>query len=209
VWLVVVCAYTVGLVLLLGGGGGDDDEPRTIGEIRASWSAKERSVAATIERNPAKAPEQGDVVKFRKPAVRKVDCDGDACRIEYGTGVPGNGRIREDQQQMLARLFRDPSLNEVTLRVVRAAPQSLGVRLKPDEETAPGVFLLETRCRRTRESTRLEDPQVGLPSIPATCTTNINSRIGQQQRDAGRQAPPNPSSAPDAGGGEGVLEGGR
>jgi hypothetical protein len=207
VWLGIVCIYTAGLVLLLGGGGGSDDA-KTPAETRADWSPTERRVATAVERNPVKVKERNDVARFRKPSVRRVECEDGGCLVEYGTGVPGNGRIREDQQQMLARLFRDPSLDRLTLRVVRAAPRALGVALKPDEESPPGLFLLETTCRRTEQTTQLDDPDVELPPIPATCETRINSAIGKAQRNAGRQNPANPSSEAGGNGAEGLLEGG-
>ena len=207
-WLTLALVYTVGLVLLLGGGDSSGDGPE---DPRASWSAQEKRAVAAIESAPDKKPEVGDVPAFRRPVVQKADCKDSTCSIVYATGLPGNGRIVEDQQAMLARIYRDRSLDEVTLRVVRAGQVAPGKGLKQVEETPAGMLILETDCKRTDDARRLADEQRTLAKVPALCSTRINSNVGQAQRDVRGNAAPEAQDAPgvSGGGGEGVIEGQR
>jgi hypothetical protein len=195
-WLGVIAVYTVGLVLVLGGGGGDDG-PKA---AREDWSATEKKVAAIIEGPPTKERERGDVPAFRTPQVTKVDCKDGTCAVEYTLGLTGNGRIVEDQQQMLATLFEDESLQKISLRVVRATAAGPNVPLKPVEETPAGVMILVNTCVRTEKATALPDEQLDLPAFPAACETVLNNDIGTAQRDAGRAASEAPSQGNGANG---------
>jgi hypothetical protein len=202
VWLAIAAVYTVGLVVLLGGGSGDEAS----GDPRASWSAREKRIARAIEMPPTKDREIGDVPAFRKPVVDKVDCEDSSCSIVYASGLPGNGRIVEDQQPILARLYADEELDRLTIRVVRATSVGPGTAAKPAEEAPPGIMLLETRCVRSEKAKSLPDEQLDLPPVPAECTSAINNGIGQQQSAASRGESAAPPASSGGGGGGGLVE---
>lgn len=174
-WIGVAAVYTVALVLILGGGGdgggGDAAGPEaSSGTPAKPMDAEERKIASQVEGVKVKEAEPTDVAAFRKPEVRSVECDDGACTIEYLSGLPGRGRIFEDQQQMLARIFADDSVDEVTIRVFRAATVGPNTPARPTEETAPGTPILITNCKRTSDNTRANaGEEADVPPVPADC----------------------------------------
>jgi hypothetical protein len=203
VWLGVIGVYTVGLVLILGGGGGDDGEKPA--NARADWSPTERMVARAIEGAPVKKAEVGDVPAFRRPSVSRVECDDGACAVVYSIGLTGNGRIREDQQPMLQRIFREPSIKKVEMRVFRGSTVGPNQPAKPAEETPPGSFILATSCVRSTQSVSLPDEQLKLPPIPASCSTSLSQSQGPANRASGRAKSAGPEQSEAGGSGDGGL----
>jgi hypothetical protein len=80
-----------------------------------------------------------------------VSCgDGEACQVTYSVGLPGTGRILEDQRKIWARIFSDTKVQRLTLRVVRGFAVGPRTPLKPNEETQAGQPLLQTTCDRSK-----------------------------------------------------------
>ena len=94
------------------------------------------------------------------------------------------------------------------LTVVRAGTAGPNQPAKPVEEAPPGILLLETTCKRADDARRLADEQRTLASVPASCSTAINSGIGQTQRDVRGNAAQDAPGATGTGG-EGLIEGQR
>lgn len=149
-WLALAAVYTVGLVVLIGGG--DDAAP---GERQQQarpepLSPLERQVKTAIDDVDVKVAEQYDVERFRKPIVRSVDCpQDDKCKVVYALGLPGRGRILEDQRPMVERIYRRTPVRRLTLQAVRDV-SAAGVPAKSSEETPSGAPLLTTECDASR-----------------------------------------------------------
>ncbi len=153
-WLTLVAAYSLLMVLVLAGGGGDDD-PSVGTPDRAKarpMTAQERKISALITGVPVGEGlprERNDVPDFRRPRVRTVTCEGDACVIEYSLGLPGRGRILSDQRPMWERIFSETSVQRATMNVVRDTAAA-GVPPKANEEVVPGAPMLRTTCDRSK-----------------------------------------------------------
>jgi hypothetical protein len=134
-------------VVLLGGGGdaapgGQQAKPRPLTPL-------ERQVKSAIDDVDVKVAEQYDVERFRKPIVRSVECKTEqACVVVYALGLPGRGRILEDQRPMLERIYRRTPVAKLTVQVVRDA-SAAGVPPKEGEETPSGAPMLTTECDRS------------------------------------------------------------
>ena len=106
VWLTVALAYTAARRAA---------RRRRLGRRQAREPARElvgpekRAVAA-IEGAPDKGPRSATCPRSAARSCSASECEDASCTIVYATGLPGNGRIVEDQQAMLARLYRDRSL---------------------------------------------------------------------------------------------------
>ena len=206
-WIGVAAVYTVALVLILGGGGSDDEAGGGGQEASQEAPAKpmdagERKIAEEVEGAKVKVAEPTDVGEFRQPEVRSVDCEDGACTIEYTSGLPGRGRIFEDQQQILARIFEDDSIDEVTIKVYRGGTVGPGTPAKKNEETAPGTPILVTQCKRTGKSTRADAGEgAKVPAVPADCqAVPIPQGPNQAKSDA-----PSERSQGEGDGGAGIL----
>ena len=152
-WLALVAAYSLLMVVLLTGG---DDDRSSVGTPRAAkprpFTPLEEKVSALISGAPVGQglpKERNDVQTFRRPNVRAVTCEGDACEVTYSLGLPGRGRILVDQRPMLERVFTQTDIQKLTLNVTRDT-QAAGVPPKANEETPAGAPLLQTRCDRTK-----------------------------------------------------------
>ncbi len=153
----VVAAYTVALVLLLGGGGGDDGEDVFEADVRTTSerqpvtrTALERRVGRIVQRSGRPKAESTDVERFLRPYLRRVRCDGaPACDVVYASGLPGGGRILEDQQAMVRRIFTDTPVSRVRISTVRGGPRETGVPPKAGEETPVERLLVQTECDRS------------------------------------------------------------
>jgi hypothetical protein len=207
-WLGLAAAYTVALVLILGGGG-DAPAPGAPQAVRTRLDARERKVADDVEGAKVKVVEPNDVADFRRPHVQKVDCSDEQCTVEYTSGLPGRGRIFEDQQQMLARIFDDESIDLVTLRVFRAAAVGANTPAKATEETSPGSPILVTQCRRAATATRAPaGSNVKVPPVPATCKAIPFSQGGNNANPGSAAAQQPPPASSNSGGESGILGGG-
>jgi hypothetical protein len=167
--------------------------------------AGERRIADEVESVEVKVVEPNDVAAFRKPNVQKVACEGARCTIDYTSGLPGRGRIFEDQQQMLAAIFEDDAVDEVTLRVFRASTVGPNTPAKATEETLPGSPILITECVRIRRAQRAEAGQEArVPPVPAECrSVPLSQGANQANSEAPREGAGNSAS-----GGPGILDGG-
>jgi hypothetical protein len=210
-WIGLAAVYTVALVLILGGGSDDDGDsaaPAGAGAPQAQrqLDPEERKVAQIVEKTEIKVAEPNDVAAFRKPDVQDVRCEDDGCTVEYTTGLPGRGRIFEDQQQMIAGIFADESVNKLTLRVFRAASVGPKTPAKPTEETSPGSPILITECIRSDEKRRAQaGRQAKVPPVPAECRALPLSQGGN---NANSDAPREEGDNPNASGEGGILDGG-
>jgi hypothetical protein len=144
-WIAIVAVYSVGLVLVLSGG---DDEPTVRG--KRPLTSLERKVFDALQGVKAGRPaaEPTDNSRFRAATIRRVVCTETACRIDYSVGLPGRGRILEDQRPMIRRLFADTAIVRAEFNVVRDIAAA-GVPAKQGEEAANGMPLLTTRCDRS------------------------------------------------------------
>ncbi len=208
-WIGLAAVYTVALVLILGGGsddGGGGGEPAPgAPQAQRQLDPEERKVAQIVEKTKVKVAEPNDVAAFRQPNVQDVRCEG-ACTVEYTTGLPGRGRIFEDQQQMIAGIFADESVNKLTLRVFRAASVGPKTPAKPTEETTPGSPILITECIRSDEKRRAQaGRQAKVPPVPAECRALPLSQGGN---NANSDAPREEEDNPNASGEGGILDGG-
>ena len=148
----IVAFYTVGLVLLVGGGG-DDGGGRAAAPRPepVAQSALDRQVLDALQdAKGAKLPkEANDVPKFRRAVVRRVRCKDRACEVVYSVGLPGQGRILQDQRDMWERLFSETEVVKATMTVTRDT-SAAGVPPKKGEETPAGAPMLATTCDRTK-----------------------------------------------------------
>jgi hypothetical protein len=152
-------------------------------------SALERRVASLVESGSVKAPEAEDVAAFRRPEVATVRCDDGSCSLVYTTGLPGFGRVLEDQTKAFARIFRATDVTRMTMRVVRGARVVPGRAAKRQEETIPGTALAETTCDRSDDA-RLKAVDWSTPDA---------TRLLAQVCDV-RELPQGPVHGPDGGG---------
>jgi hypothetical protein len=136
----------VGLLAVLGGGGSGD------GPAGAARSASplERRVAGYVRGVRVKEVPGEDVRAFRQPQVQSVRCRERSCAVGYVIGLPGAGRIREDQNRILRPLFAETDVQRIRLRVWRNVVVGPRRRLKDQEESGAGTALLDTTCDRGR-----------------------------------------------------------
>lgn len=206
-WVGLAAVYTVALVLILGGGDSDDGgagQPVAGAEGKPAkpLDPKERKVAEKVEGVKVKVAEQNDVPEFRRPDVQSVECKDGRCTIEYTSGLPGRGRIFEDQQQMLAEIFADDEVDEVVMRVYRAGAVGRDTPAKANEETMPGSPILITECKRTGEPRRADaGDKAKVPPVPADCRSlPLSQGPNQANNDAPRE-----NRDPQGEGGTGIL----
>lgn len=149
---VIVAAYTIGLVLLVGGGGDS-------GSAQAEPVAKsslDKAVTRALEGVKSTAPSDAtDVPAFRRPMLRRVRCEDKSCDVVYSVGLPGRGRILQDQRPMLERLYSQTDIVKVKLTVTRDTA-SAGVPAKSGEETPGGAPLIASTCDRTKAPADVE-----------------------------------------------------
>jgi hypothetical protein len=184
-----VAAYSLVLVVLLAGGGGDDE--RTVGvpdrPKARPMTAQEREISRLLESAGIASPtDSTDVQRFRRPRVRSVACSGTGCEtieVTYSVGLPGRGRILQDQRRMWEQLFRRTDVVKGTMTVTRDMGAA-GVPPKPGEETPTGAPLLTTRCDRSKR------PNVDWGSAKgAQILYNICEIQGYDQGEVHRQEP--------------------
>jgi hypothetical protein len=152
-------------------------------------SELENRVAGVVTAVKVKAAEDADIVEFRRPHLRTVDCRDDACTIVYLSGLPGEGRILEDQRQMWERIFGETDLRRVTIRVFRGAAKGADTPLDPEEETQAGRLILETTCDRGRRPDVDWSTRSGVRILEGICTARAFS-AGRGEGPSGRQASP-------------------
>ena len=138
--LVLVTAYSIALIGLVGNGG-DEGKPKP-----RPLTAQERRVAKIVGDAGIRQLDITDVNDFRRARVRTVKCTGDLCEIVYAVGVPGGGRLRVQQIDMLQPLYREQGLRRVKLIAYRDTTVGAQRPLKPEEETGGGALLAETTC---------------------------------------------------------------
>ncbi|MDQ3739370.1 MAG: hypothetical protein M3389_00370, partial [Actinomycetota bacterium] len=145
--------YSLVMVLVLTGGGDDSPTVGTPDRAKARpMTAEERKVSALVTGAPVGKGlprEVNDVPDFRRPRIRSVTCREDACDIVYSLGLPGRGRILQDQQPMWRRLFSETDIQKATMTVVRDQ-EAAGVPPKANEEVVTGAPMLRTACDRSK-----------------------------------------------------------
>ena len=129
----MAAVYTVALVLIVGGGGDEKGGAQPVAGAGTTTAKpldpEEKKVAEKVEGAKVKVAESSDVAAYRKPNVQSVECKDGKCTIVYTSGLPGRGRIFEDQQRMLAEIFEDEAVDEVVLRGLprrRGRPEDAG-----------------------------------------------------------------------------------
>lgn len=188
-WIGLAAAYTVGLVVLIGGG--DDAVPGGQTRKPPPLSPLERQVNAAINTVDVKAEERTDVARFRKPVVRTVDCPADdRCEVLYAVGLPGRGRILEDQVPIIQRVYRRTTVKRLKLHVVRDAAAA-GVPPRSGEETPSGAPLLTTDCDASRRKDVDWSKRTGEQIVQKICDVG-----GYDQGAINRQEPGAPDDDP-------------
>ena len=189
-WLLLAGVYTGVLIVVFAGGNGESEATPPGGVQRASERSElEARVAGFVTAVKPKVAEDTDVAEFRKPRLRSVECGDDACTIAYHSGLPGEGRILEDQRQVWERIFRETELRRATVRVYRAASVGAGTQAKAEEETEPGRLLVETTCDRGRKPEVDWSRHSGLEILEGICTASAFS-AGRGEGGAGRPVSP-------------------
>lgn len=154
------------LVVILGNGG---DDPKSEQESR---SPLERRIAALIQGSEVSAAEPGDVPAFRQPKVSGVNCVPDSCAVAYAIGLPGAGRIRQDQGRFLDDVFGKTDVQRIRLRVYRNVVVGPQRKLKPEEEAPAGTPLLDTTCDEAKvPGTRWTERRDALVALTRACET--------------------------------------
>jgi len=100
-WILLAAVYSLGLLALVGGFGGDDDSENRAAPAQRKMTPFEKKVAGIVSGVDIARGETGDVPGFRTP--RKVSVRGvgaTECEIQYSIGLPGRGRILQDQRAM-------------------------------------------------------------------------------------------------------------
>ena len=150
-WLTLVAAYSLLMVVVLTGG--DAEEPTVGTPERARTrplTAQEREITKVVTgADPKQGGEPTDVSRFRIPRIRSVTCKGRRCDIVYSVGLPGRGRILEDQRVIWERLFTQTDILKATITVTRDAAAA-GVPPKQGEETPTGAPITRTTCDRSK-----------------------------------------------------------
>jgi len=144
VGLALIAGYTVAIVLVVSGGDGGDGpaKPR-------ERTALEQRVASAFDDVEDRTMATGDVADFRKPRLRDVMCDGTtSCAVVYAVGLPGTGRILEQQQPLAKRVLVQTGVARLTMTVVRGPKSETGVPLKSEEETSAETVLVRIMCDR-------------------------------------------------------------
>ena len=142
-----MAAYSFALVALLGGGD-DEGGSTTQAEKPPPLSPAERKVAGIIQSTKI-AGDTGDVNRFRQPVLKSIKCDDKGfCDVVYSIGLTGQGRILQDQRDILARVFSDTDVQRIDILVTRDAAAA-GVPAKA-EDTPSGTPLTKTSCDRSR-----------------------------------------------------------
>lgn len=192
----VVAGYTALAVALFAGG---DDASTPSGPEPVARNELERRVVALIESGPDGRATGGDVVDFRRPRVRRVRCEGTLlCEVHYAVGVPGTGRIFEQQAPILRAVLSKTGVTELRINVVRGGPRETGVPAKEEEETITDAPLLSTTCdRRTVTDAQLRD-------LPVKLLLLRLCKITETGEAGGRSSNPGKGS-----GGDGILETGK
>lgn len=180
-WILLAAAYSVGLMALIGGG--DDDSSRSASSPPPrEMTSFEKRVASMVEDVKIKGvEEQYDVPEFRQPRDATARCTPAECRIRYAVGLPGRGRILEDQRPMWSRIFSETEVQRVTMEVVRNA-EAAGVPPKAEEETASGAIIMTTSCDRSGESGVDWTKRSGLQILMDICEVTYSDGGGAQQR---------------------------
>jgi hypothetical protein len=192
--LVLLAGYTAVAVAIFSGGGGESgpDGPEPVARTDL-----ERRIGAIVEAAGDRRAVAGDRVDFRKPRLRRVRCEGTAlCEVHYAVGVPGNGRILEQQAPMVREALTAAKVTQLRMTVVRGGPRETGVPPKREEETRVDTPLLHTDCdRRTVTDEELARISVRLLLL-RLC--KVRQRGGAPSANPGKGA-----------GGGGILETGR
>lgn len=181
-WILLAAAYSVGLVALIGTGD-DDASPRTSSAPRERpMSSFEQRVASIVEDVEIKGvEEQYDVPEFRKPRDARARCTDTECEIRYAVGLPGRGRILEDQRPIWASLFSETDVERATIEVVRDAAAA-GVPPKEGEETASGAAIMTTTCDRSRKPGVDWGDRSGLQILMEICEITYMEGNGRERR---------------------------
>jgi hypothetical protein len=161
--LAIAAAVTLGVAVAVAvvALGGDDDGPRTATRVTGTAPAGagpgdplppgdplERRIAAVVAGAGSEQREGGDVAGVREARVLGVECAGRRCVVDYTVGVPGIGRIREQQARMLERIYDEPQIRVVVLRAGRRNSRD---PVDQQEETPIGAEIAVTTCDRDRQ----------------------------------------------------------
>lgn len=158
--------YTAALVVIIGAGDGEK------GTQREARSPLERTVATLVERADVKVAEAGDVSAFRKPKVTGINCVPDSCAVAYAIGLPGAGRIREDQTRFLDDVFGKTEVQRIRLRVYRNTVVGPQRNLKKEEEAPAGTPLLDNTCDEAKvPNTRWTVRRDAVDALNVACDT--------------------------------------
>lgn len=196
-WILLAAAYTFGLVALLGGG---DDEKSGVPAQR-QMTPFEKRIAGLVAGVDIDRGEPGDVADFRRPRNVSARCVGSSeCTIQYSIGLPGRGRILQDQRMMWQRLFSETNVQKATMRVLRDQIAA-GVPPKEGEETVTGALMLTTTCDRTRRPNVDWSRRSGLRILDRVCRAEFAGQGGRPQEQE-TVAPDDPAlTQPDSPGG--------
>ena len=180
-WILLAAAYSVGLMVLIGGG--DEESPTSASSPPPrEMSSFEKRVSSMVEGVEIKGvEEQYDVPDFRKPRNATARCTQTECDIRYAVGLPGRGRILEDQRPMWSKLFSETDVQRATMEVVRNA-EAAGVPPKAEEETASGAVIMTTTCDRSRKPDVDWTKRSGLQILMDICEITYSDGGGAQQR---------------------------
>jgi hypothetical protein len=198
--LIVVVALLSGLLaagalVAVLGGDGDEDGPRVAtrptgtapagagpGEPLPAGDELERRVARSAVTARAGQRETGDVADVREARILGVECARGGCEVDYTVGVPGAGRIREQQARMLARIYDEPGIRRVVLRVSRRNSRDPASQPEPTPVGAPiGV----TRCDSSRKPDEDWGARSGFEIIESICTIELDQREGMPSNEEG------------------------
>ena len=145
-------------------------------------SSFEKRVAAMVEGVDIKGvEEQYDVPEFRRPHNARARCSDTHCDVRYSVGLPGRGRILEDQRRMWSAIFSETEVERVKMEVVRNA-ETAGVPPKADEETASGAVIMTTTCDRSTRPGVDWTKRSGLQILVDICEVTYAEGNGPPQR---------------------------
>ena len=182
-WLTLAAVYTFVLVALVGGDDGDTEGPsRESAKPRRPMSQLERQVASIVTGVDVKTEEPTDVRGYRAPRQPSVRCAKNRCDITYSVGLPGRGRILEDQRQIWERLFAETPVRRATMNVVRDQAAA-GVPPKPDEEVASGAAIMVTVCDQGKRPDVDWSRRDGVEILANICAVSYEAGGGARRQE--------------------------
>lgn len=181
--LLLAAAYSLALVALVSD---DDDERRTAETTQQApprqMTGLERRVTSLVSAVRPKSGEAGDVRGFREPLQPAVRCARRSCEIRYVVGLPGRGRLLEDQRQLWERLFRETDVTRATVEVLRDHAAA-GVPPRQDEETRSGQAIMTTTCDQAKSPNVDWAKRSGTQILERICVVSYDAggRVGKQE----------------------------